>query len=113
IRINLLSILGMQHLYELDRLDFKIDSTFDYETQRDVTDILSSLKDDKVAAKLGLNESRMLDRGGAKDAIFSLTLLERVGDANVVRVQTDNLEGPFNVNEGGKLELGSTAKLRT
>ncbi|WP_222860856.1 hypothetical protein, partial [Yersinia ruckeri] len=29
-----------------------------------------------------------------------------------VRVQTDNTDQPFDINEGSKLELGSTAKLR-
>jgi membrane peptidoglycan carboxypeptidase len=113
VRIHLLRLFGMQHLYELDRLDLRVKSTFDFAVQKEVTDFLSRLRDDKVAGKLGLKESRMLDRGSAADAIFSFTLLERAGDANVVRVQTDNLEGPFNVNESGKLELGSTAKLRT
>jgi hypothetical protein len=29
-----------------------------------------------------------------------------------VRVQTDSTDQPFDINEGSKLELGSTAKLR-
>ena len=32
---------------------------------------------------------------------------------NMVRVQTDTTQLPFDINEGSKLELGSTAKLRT
>ena len=32
---------------------------------------------------------------------------------NYLRVQTDNLAQPFDINEGAKLDLGSTAKLRT
>ena len=33
--------------------------------------------------------------------------------ANLVRVRADTDDAPFDVNEGMKLELGSTAKLRT
>ncbi len=32
---------------------------------------------------------------------------------NVLRVQTDNLNQPLNINQNTRLELGSTAKLRT
>ncbi len=34
-------------------------------------------------------------------------------DTNYLRVQTDNFDQPLNINEGTKLDLGSTAKLRT
>ena len=32
---------------------------------------------------------------------------------NHLRVQADNLDQPFDINQGAKLDLGSTAKLRT
>src|SRR5262249_51460287 len=41
------------------------------------------------------------------------TLYERGPDADVVRVQTDNLDQPLDINAGARLDLGSTAKLRT
>ena len=45
---------------------------------------------------------------------FSFTLFERGPDANLLRVQTDNLDQPFDINSGARLNLGSTAKkLRT
>ncbi len=31
---------------------------------------------------------------------------------NLLRIQTDNYDKPFSINEGTKLDLGSTAKLR-
>ena len=34
-------------------------------------------------------------------------------NANYVRIQADNLDRPLDINEGAKLDLGSTAKLRT
>ena len=43
---------------------------------------------------------------------YSFTLFERTADGSRVRVQTDSTDQPFDINEGSKLELGSTAKLR-
>src|SRR4029077_14170484 len=45
--------------------------------------------------------------------IYAVVLHERTEQGNVVRVQVDNFDSPFNVIEGSKLEHGSTAKLRT
>jgi len=45
--------------------------------------------------------------------LYSFTLYERGEGMNRVRVQTDNLDQPFDINGSAKLELGSTAKLRT
>jgi hypothetical protein len=40
-------------------------------------------------------------------------LFERSAQGNVLRVQTDSLRGPLDINQGMKMDLGSTAKLRT
>ena len=45
--------------------------------------------------------------------MFSFTLFERGEHSNLLRVQTDNFDQPFDLNEGARLDLGSTAKLRT
>jgi len=50
------------------------------------------------------------DLGGVT---YSFLLLERTPSGNVVRVQADSTERPFDVNDQAKLDLGSTAKLRT
>ena len=63
--------------------------------------------------RLGLSGARNLDRGDPSKVIYSLTLYERVGNSNVLRIQTDNFDNPFSINEGTRLDLGSTAKLRT
>ena len=34
-------------------------------------------------------------------------------DRNYVRIHADSLNKPFDINSGAKLQLGSTAKLRT
>ena len=61
----------------------------------------------------GLATYRLLERGDPSRVLYSLTLSERSPEGNRIRVQTDNFNGPFNVNEGSRIELGSTAKLRT
>ncbi len=113
VRVHLLNLFGFDRLYTLDRMDLRVQSTLDYDTQKEVTAILTKLKDPAFAAANGLKDHRLLAQGDPAEVIYSFTLRERVGDANVLRIQADNVEGPFNVSEGGKLELGSTAKLRT
>lgn len=113
VRVHLLSYFGFDRLYTLDRLDLKVTSTIDYDTQKEVQNVLTKLKDPGFAQANGLMDHRLLAKGNPADVIYSFTLRERLGDANVLRVQADNVDGPFNVSEGGKLELGSTAKLRT
>ncbi len=51
--------------------------------------------------------------GDPKGVLYSVTLMERTADGNAVRVQTDNYEGPLSLSGSSRLELGSTAKLRT
>ena len=60
-----------------------------------------------------LREPRLLARGDPSKVVYSFSLYEREGDVNVLRAQVDTLDQPFNVNRGMKLDLGSTAKLRT
>ena len=40
-------------------------------------------------------------------------MYERGADRNFLRVHADSLDEPFDINSGAKLQLGSTAKLRT
>jgi membrane peptidoglycan carboxypeptidase len=113
VRVYLLGAFGLDRLYSLDRMDLKVTSTIDYAAQKAVTALLAQLKDREFAKSAGLMDDRLLAKGDPAEVVYSFTLRERVGDANVLRVQADNVDGPFNVSEGGKLELGSTAKLRT
>jgi membrane peptidoglycan carboxypeptidase len=113
VRTHLASLLGSSRLYDLDRLDLEVVSTLDMEVQKAVTDTLRALRDPTNARAAGLHEKQLLDRGDPAKVIYSFTLYERGDDANYVRVQTDNFDQPFDVNLGTKLDLGSTAKLRT
>ncbi|RZI81510.1 MAG: penicillin-binding protein [Rubrivivax sp.] len=113
-RGTLSSLLKVPRLYDLDRLDLQTSSTLDGELQRTVTHLLRDLQDPKVAKAQGLYGFHMLEEGDDPSKLtLSVTLFERSGQANLLRVQSDNLDQPFDINEGAKLDLGSTAKLRT
>ncbi|WP_197038324.1 transglycosylase domain-containing protein [Billgrantia saliphila] len=99
-------------LYDLDRLDLSARTTLDGRLQREVTAYLHHLAEPEFAAEIGLLGERMLSPESTGDVRYSFTLFERTDAGFMVRVQTDNTDQPFDINEGSKLELGSTAKLR-
>ncbi len=113
VRAQLLGIVGVPTLYDLDRLDLSVRTTFDLEAQEAVTDFLLRLEDPEFVRSRNLDGHRLLDRGDPSLVIHSVVLHERTERGNLVRIQTDNLDAPFNLNESSRLELGSTAKLRT
>ncbi len=112
VRTRLASLLERPRLYDIDRLDVTARTTLDAELQDKVTAMLRRLGDPEYAKSAGLREPRLLGGGDPAAVLYSFTLYERAENANLVRVQTDNFNQPFDINEGAKLELGSTAKLR-
>jgi membrane peptidoglycan carboxypeptidase len=113
-RVQLSALLDLPNPYELDRLDLAAASTLDARLQAAVTETLHRLRNPQAAKAAGLTAFQLLDRGDPSQLVYSFTLIERGNDGvNRVRVQTDNNERPFDINTGAKLELGSTAKLRT
>ena len=113
VRTHLAGLLGGNRLYDLDRLDLGVASTLDAPVQTAVTTLLRELRDPASAKAAGLSAKQLLERGDPAKVVYSFTLYERASDANYLRVQTDNFDQPLNINEGTKLDLGSTAKLRT
>lgn len=113
VRNHLAGMLGDPRLYNLDRLDLKVVSTLDAQAQNAVTKVLRELRDPEVAKAAGLTGKGMLGNGDPANVVYSFTLLEKGPKANLLRVQTDNYDQPLDINEGAKLDLGSTAKLRT
>ncbi|MBP5074351.1 penicillin-binding protein [Pseudomonas chlororaphis] len=99
-------------LYDLDRLDLSATSTLQSDLQRQATEYLKHLADPAFAAEIGLLGERLLTPTSTTQVRYSFTLLELTPDGSRVRVQTDSTDQPFDINEGSKLELGSTAKLR-
>lgn len=113
IRPRLLSLLGLPQLYVLDRFDLTVSTTLDSRLQEEVTRVLRGLGDRTTAASAGLYGKHLLDDEDPSKVIYSFTLYERGPGANLLRVQTDNFDQPLSINENTKLELGSSAKLRT
>ena len=113
VRTHLAGLLGDARLYNLDRLDLSVASTLNAEAQKAVTERLRSLRDTETAAAAGLTGKGMLGNGNPANVVYSFTLIEKGETANYLRVQTDNYDQPLDINEGAKLDLGSTAKLRT
>jgi membrane peptidoglycan carboxypeptidase len=113
IRVSMMDALGVNNLYDLNRLHLQVDSTIDVPLQKRVTDFLNGLADDKVVAALGLRGERLLENADPAKVVYSFLLVEATPRGNLVRVQADNLNAPFDFNKSVKLELGSTAKLRT
>ena len=113
-RAHLLSLLRVPQFYDLDRLDLQAPR-------------LARRGDAAPRHRQAAHAHRQC-RGGAAGAgrraaagprstrrgvAYSVTLYEREAGLNYLRVQADNLDRPLDLNEGGKFDLGSTAKLRT
>ena len=113
IRIALMGMLGLPSLYELDRLDLEVDSSIDATLQRDAERLFRSLADAKFVRENGLHQKHLLITGDPTRVIYSLMLFESTPEGNLLRVDADTLDRPLAVNDGVKLDFGSTAKLRT
>ncbi|MGY2340757.1 transglycosylase domain-containing protein [Pseudomonas sp. SDO5532_S415] len=99
-------------LYDLDRLDLSATSTLQGDLQTQATAYLKRLADPAFATEIGLMGERLLTPTSTTQVRYSFTLFELTPDGSRVRVQTDSTDQPFDINEGSKLELGSTAKMR-
>ncbi|AWM94075.1 glycosyl transferase family 51 [Pseudomonas sp. 31-12] len=99
-------------LYDLDRLDLSATSTLQGDLQTQATEYLKHLADPVFATQIGLMGERLLTPTSTTQVRYSFTLFELTPDGARVRVQTDSTDQPFDINEGSKLELGSTAKMR-
>lgn len=113
IRTTMMDLLGVTNLYDLNRLHLEVQSTIDVPLQKKITDFLHSLSDPSVIQARGLDGERLLENADPRKVIYSFLLVEPTPNGNLVRVHADNLPSPLDFNKSVKLELGSTAKLRT
>ena len=114
LRTRLAKTLGVKTNYELDRLDLSVNTTLDYKLQQAVSKALHGLNEPTNASAAGILGYRMLDGNiDLKPIIYSLMMFEKSPAGNLLRVQTDNHDQPLDINEGIRLDLGSTSKLRT
>lgn len=111
-RFQLLRLLDMSSLSALDGRDATVHTHYDAEAQRAVAALFEQIKDPAFVRQAGLFGRHMLDRGDPAQVEYAVVLYERTDHANVIRLQADTFEGPFDINGGSMLELGSTAKLR-
>ena len=81
-----------------------METSIDLATQQRVTEVLRRLADPQTAGEMGLYGHRLLEAGASGEPlIYSLTLYERGDGVNHLRVQADNLDQPFDINQGAKL----------
>jgi membrane peptidoglycan carboxypeptidase len=112
--VELSGRLNMPRLYDLDRLDLKASATLHGPTQRAVSAFLRRLSDPIVVEAAELYGAYLLSPGNdLSKPIYSFTLYENTEEGALLRVQADNLNQPFDINKGAKLDMGSSAKLRT
>ncbi len=113
IRSALLGLLNVDTVYQLDRMDLKVNATIDQRATRSATMALRNLAKFDYATAAGVVGHQMLPTDALSSVIYSFTLYETGEGANLLRIQSDNYDRPLNINQGTQLELGSTAKLRT
>ena len=114
LRANLSSLLDMPLAYDLERLDLDVRTPLDGRAQALVSESLKGLRAPAAAKAAGLYGPKLLGPDAdLSRLVFSFTLFERGAGANLLRVQADSVDQPFDVNQGARLDLGSTAKLRT
>jgi hypothetical protein len=75
--------------------------------------VIECLHDPAYDRSLGLVSRQLLGNSSPARVAWSLVLYERGFDRNYVRVHADSLDEPFDINSGAKLQLVSTAELRT
>jgi membrane peptidoglycan carboxypeptidase len=112
-RGSLASLLDIDNPYALDRYDLTVSTTLDHDAQKAVTAFLLKMADEDFLRRAGFKSEHLLDRGDPRQVRYSFTLFESSPMGSLVRVHADNVDKPFDLNVGVKLDLGSTAKLRT
>lgn len=113
IRVHLQHLLGVESLYNLDRLDLTVQTTLDHDLQARVSAFLKTLHSPNVVSALGLKRPFLVGQGNPSGIVYSVSLYERTPEGNLLRAQTDTFNQPLDINLGSKMDLGSTAKLRT
>lgn len=114
VRTELLDLLDAPDLYALDRYDLRVETSIDAAAQERVTAVFRKLANKDYLARNGFYGERMLQSGNDPERIvYAFSLYESMPRGNRLRVSADNLNRPLDFNRNVKLELGSTAKLRT
>lgn len=113
VRARLVEMLELRGYPELDALDLRVESSLDQRSQLRAAERLRALRDPRLAAEAGLTGFRLLSPRDAQGVVYSFSLYELGLGTNRLLVQADNSPYALDVSDGAKLDLGSTAKLRT
>lgn len=113
LQIRLMALLDLPSLWRLHRLDLKSYASIDAAAQKRVDAVLVRLGDPGYDKLLGLYGRNLLGGGDPALVNWSIVLYERGARGNYLRIHADSLDVPFDINSGSRLQLGSTAKLRT
>jgi membrane peptidoglycan carboxypeptidase len=114
VRAELLDLLDVDDLYTLDRYDLSVETSIDGTAQEKVTAVLRKLANPRHAGAMGLYGKHLLAPGNdPSKVVYSFSLYEAAADGNRLRVSADTFDKPLDINRNVKLEMGSTAKLRT
>ena len=114
VRYEVGKMLGLDNLSELDQWDVRAQSTLDMTAQKEIQEVLAQkMYDPKFLEEEGFTGTRLIEKADPKGIIYSFTLYEKLKGRNVMRVQVDTSDKKLNINESSRLDLGSTAKLRT
>ena len=113
---SLAYLVGAENVYELKQRDLEVVSTIEQDAQSLAEEFLiKHMRDEEYLQNNGFYRGDYVLKEGqdVSKVNYSFTLYEATSKGNMLRVQVDTLDQPFNFNEQAKLDLGSTAKLRT
>jgi membrane peptidoglycan carboxypeptidase len=113
VRDKLVGMLGLPDLYSLDRLDLSVETSIDTAAQKRLTAMLQQLANPTFVREHDMVGKQLLGGGDLANVTWSFVLYQRGNNHNYLRIRADSLNKPFDINSGGKLMMGSTAKLRT
>lgn len=114
VRAELVDLLDLRDMYALDRYDLRVETSIDAGVQAAVTAALRRLGDPHWLARKGFYGKHLLAaENDPSKVIYSFSLYETSPQGNRLLVSADNLNKPLDINRNVKLEMGSTAKLRT
>jgi membrane peptidoglycan carboxypeptidase len=111
-RVQMLKLLGVDSLYEIDRIDARATTTTYDDVERRVQALLDSVRDADSETTKRLRRIGLLNDEDPGALTVSFSMYERTDNANKLRLYADTERASSAVDESVMLDLGSTSKLR-
>ncbi len=112
-RVQLMGTLGVDSLYELDRMDVSVRTSSIGLYEKEVQRLLDDVRNPDSFMNRRFRTRGVLDDTDPTPLTLSFSLYERTGDVNRLRIHADTKRSSRLVDDSVMLDLGSTAKLRT